>query len=108
MRDYVKLEHYIIFKRGLIVNSRTGKIVKGYKHKSRDGVYMRVRLYLKTGPIRIFVHRLVAESFLGPSNGLEVNHLDGDTLNNRADNLEWATPQDNKLHAVLLKYLKAG
>lgn len=42
------------------------------------------------------VHRLVAEAFVDKPNGMDViNHIDKNTLNNRADNLEWCTQQYN-------------
>lgn len=45
------------------------------------------------------VHRLVAEAFLGASNGREVNHIDGNRANNRAENLEWVDAKGNRRHA---------
>jgi hypothetical protein len=46
------------------------------------------------------VHRLVAGAFVpGYRRGLHVNHIDGDKLNNHADNLEWVTCQENSDHA---------
>ena len=45
---------------------------------------------------RILVHRLVAETFLGPCpEGMECCHLNGDRMDNRVENLEWNTHQKN-------------
>lgn len=61
--------------------------------------YMRVRIKGK----HYKIHRLVAETFIpNPENKREVNHKDGNKLNNRADNLEWATRSENQKHAYKL------
>ncbi len=45
------------------------------------------------------VARLVAAAFCpGYAEGLTVNHIDGNTLNNNADNLEWISNEDNIKH----------
>ena len=47
------------------------------------------------------ISRMVATAFLGSPEGalLEVNHIDGNPLNNHIKNLEWTTRQENMKHA---------
>ena len=48
----------------------------------------------------IYIHRLVATYFVENPNGYnEVNHIDGNTLNNNAENLEWCSHLENMRHA---------
>ena len=46
------------------------------------------------------VHRLIALTFIGssPSPIHQVNHKDGNKLNNKASNLEWVSPSENMRH----------
>lgn len=56
-------------------------------------------------------HRLVAHAFIpNPDNLPEINHIDGNGLNNNVNNLEWVTSHENALHArrVLKKGLNIG
>jgi hypothetical protein len=56
----------------------------------------------RAGRNRLFkIHRELAIAFLpNPDNLPQVNHKDGDKLNNSLDNLEWCTAQYNTQHAV--------
>lgn len=48
----------------------------------------------------ILLHRLIALTFVpNPLNLPEVNHKDGNKLNNHVDNLEWVTRQQNIDHS---------
>lgn len=51
----------------------------------------------------------MAQAFLNKPNGKnEVNHIDGNKLNNSADNLEWVTSAENKKHAQETELYKHG
>lgn len=52
------------------------------------------------------LHRLIARHFVhGYSEGLHVNHIDGDRANNQASNLEWVTHKQNMENAAARKVL---
>jgi hypothetical protein len=67
------------------------------KKNARYG-YLHVSLYTKMIP----VHNLVADAFIGkhPGEGMCVNHIDHNSLNNAASNLEYITLRENGLKAV--------
>lgn len=47
-------------------------------------------------------HRLVAEHFVdNPMNRDQVNHIDGNPLNNHVSNLEWVSNRENQSHRFL-------
>lgn len=89
---------------GLYQVSNTGLIRSFPRRRTRGGIrklnynkgYAVITLH-KNGKMRTFqVHRLVAAAFIdNPENKPEINHLDEDKLNNRVENLQWATSKEN-------------
>ena len=97
---------YTITKEGDVFSYVYGKPrkLKAQKASQSSSGYFQVRLFNHEYPKgRLqYVHRIAYETFKGeiPS-GVEIDHIDGDTSNNKLDNLQLMKPRDNKL-----KYLK--
>lgn len=91
---------YGVSENGRVVNIRTGKVLKGARKKSG---YLMVTLHGDCGEKRDFlVHRLVALAFVPRPDSLEpleVNHINGDKMDNDASNLEWISHNENLKHA---------
>lgn len=69
-------------------------------HISHNGYY-RLKLCISGDSGMHVVHRLVAQTFIpNPLNKPQINHKDGNKLNNCVDNLEWCTAKENNTHAI--------
>jgi hypothetical protein len=85
-------------------SGKRSSIVKGKELKqivNKRG-YPETR-FRKNGTHFRVIHRLVAKAFIpNPDNKSQVNHIDGNKLNNRVDNLEWVSNSENQKHAYSL------
>lgn len=71
-------------------------------HKRKNDVRRdaRITLWKDKKPHYFLVARLIALTWCeGYSDGMTVNHIDGNPENNNASNLEWLTRADNNRHA---------
>lgn len=90
-------ENYELYDNGDVVNTSTGKQLKG---SIRLNGYKEYRLSKNNQKFGFYAHRLVAEHFIpNPENLPVVNHKDGNKLNNDISNLEWVSYAENVLHA---------
>jgi hypothetical protein len=96
IRDYEGLYQVNSIGQVKSLNKLKGRILRP---DIRNGYYS-VVLSKENKLMHKNIHRLVAETFLpNPNNLPQVNHIDGDKLNNHISNLEFCTPSENGLHA---------
>ena len=91
-------ERYTKAKDSEIIH-RKAFLLKGFVNKKG---YKQVTLYDDNGkPKTMRVHKLVALTFIENENNLpQINHIDGNKLNNEVSNLEWISNYDNMQHAI--------
>lgn len=96
---------YLVSDEGKVMNALTGRVLK---ERDNGSGYKKVELWKNHKGKRMYIHRLVAISFINnPEGKTEVNHIDGNPKNNKAENLEWVSSSENTKHAVYRNALRA-
>lgn len=90
-------EEYEVSDSGAIRNKSTRHLLKPW---SATGGYLYVAFYRNGKGHTKRLHRIVAKAFCeNPKGKPQINHIDGNKTNNRADNLEWCYHSENMIHA---------
>lgn len=97
LREF-NLSCYSLDVNGNIFSSKSNRFLKGWVS---DVGYRMVALTNDSGEIlqNVSLHRLMAKAFLGDFPDLQVNHKNGNKLDNSLTNLEWVTPSENTRHS---------
>jgi len=91
---------YEVSTLGRVRNKESRRLLKGALHHSG---YWQYCLRKEGNTKTIFIHRLVAKAFIpNPHYKPQVNHIDGNKLNNKVSNLEWVTNQENHDHKMAM------
>lgn len=101
----IGFEEYNIDTNGVIYSKRG----KPLKYSINHHGYAIINFYVNHQRYGVAVHTLVARQFIPNNNPLatQVNHKNGNKLQNNVENLEWSTPHENMQHAadVLHQYV---
>lgn len=90
------------------IKNKSGKILTIGKRKSNSG-YIQIRLSKNGKYYYRYLHRLLAETFIENNNKYRtINHIDGNKLNNKLSNLEWASDAQQQRHAFLISLKHNG
>ena len=99
--------NYKIDTNGKIYN-KFNKVLKGYIHKDGNTSYRVFGLYKDKKNHTLRLHRLLAITFIpNPNNHPNVDHIDGNGLNNHLDNLRWSSNSQNQQNQEVRKNNKS-
>jgi hypothetical protein len=88
-----------------VIERSDGKTQRVYPRNLKPAAdrkgYLYVNLWRDNIGATCYIHQLVLRAFVGPCpDGQEIRHLDGNSMNNRLDNLQYGTRSENFLDTV--------
>lgn len=104
------LPRYYCSSHGEIYSDKgRNKTFRKLKFRPSNSGYLYFHARLPESDHHFFVHRAVALAWISnPESKREVNHKDGNKMNNIIDNLEWVTPKENQQHSMHVLGNKLG
>lgn len=87
--------NYSVSDLGRVRNNKTNHILKPWK----KGKYLAVNLGLANPFV---IHKLVAETFLEPFEGYDIDHINRDKYDNRLVNLQYVSKSQNRCNTPAL------
>lgn len=105
-RPVLGFEDYLVSNTGLIKSLpikfywrgvykvKKEKILKPSLNKRGKGYYQ-INLIKDKKIYCKFIHQIVAETFIGKVDGLVIDHIDGNSLNNSIENLQYVSHHEN-------------
>lgn len=101
---------YEVNSDGTVVrNAKTKRPLKLFKkHHNSNTEYWCTQVNLHKKIRKVFVHRVVAECWLGPRpEGMQCDHIDQNSLNNSYTNLRYVTKSEQMLNRDYTKFMDA-
>ena len=88
-------ENYLIFEDGKIINTNSGREMKPILNDNTG--YYRIGLNKDGKRKFLSLHRLIALAYIpNPDNKPVIDHINRNRLDNRIENLRWATRSENQ------------
>lgn len=105
----IKKDRYQVSNMGRIRSKYKNKFYNGCNPDNEKG-YVRITLKSENGTLKKYpIHRIVFNEFGNDDMvNKEINHIDGNPLNNSIDNLEVVTRKENAEHAAINHLYQSG
>lgn len=109
-KDIEDTLNYEVSNLGNVRNKKTGRILKPGAYGATGYKQVNISIVSEGGKSRKrYIHRLVAQAFVeNPDKKREVDHINGNKLDNRAENLEWVTSSENQKRRHALGNIKTS